>query len=262
MSVAIADAEKLARQGLKRFPDQTDWPLLLSLVLTDAGRPKEALEILGRPEAQRAPPVERLLAEGYAWRKAGDPYKALSAYTDALKLVPANKEARTAAAALLQAQGGPYGAAALAGTTAAVCRGSGRGDGAMGHGHATFDPAQRFDGTDAAIARLDRLLAALPPPPAEAAARRRLRLDRLVALRDRVRMKEVVEEGERPALRRPTAAICRGSLCRCAALPAAAGRSERRLPPCSGGKPERRPGRDANNGALWFVLRRGRARGF
>jgi biofilm PGA synthesis protein PgaA len=48
-------------------------------------------------------------------------------------------------------------------------------------------------GTDAAIARLDRLLAASPPPPA--AARRRLRLDRLVALRDRVRMEEAVQEG-------------------------------------------------------------------
>ena len=31
------------------------------------------------------------------------------------------------------------------------------------------DPARRFDGTDAALARLDQLLAALPPPPAEAA---------------------------------------------------------------------------------------------
>ena len=73
--------------------------LLLALVLTDAGRPKEALEILARPGAQRAPPVERLLAEGYAWRKAGDHFKAISVYTDALKLAPANQEARSAAAA-------------------------------------------------------------------------------------------------------------------------------------------------------------------
>jgi biofilm PGA synthesis protein PgaA len=176
------DAEKLARQGLKRFPDQTTWPLLLALVLADAGRPKEALEVLSGPEAQRAPPVERLLAEGYASRKAGDPYKALSAYTDALKLVPANEEARTSAAALLQAQGGPYGAADQA---AAMVR--------WGKDTRPSDPAHRFDGTDAAIARLDKLLAALPPPTA--AARRRLRLDRLVALRDRVRMQEAVEEG-------------------------------------------------------------------
>jgi biofilm PGA synthesis protein PgaA len=56
------------------------------------------------------------------------------------------------------------------------------------------DPARRFDGTDVAIARLDRLLAALPPSPEEATMRRRLRLDRLVALRDRVRMQEVADE--------------------------------------------------------------------
>ncbi len=189
------DAEKLARQGLKRFPDQTVWPLLLALVLTDAGRPKEALEILSQPEAQRAPPVERLLAEGYAWRKAGDAYKALSAYTDALKLVPANKEARDAAAALVQAQGGFFGAAALAGTTRPYSADQAAAMVRWGSDTRPSDPAQRFDGTDAAIARLDGLLAALPPPPAEAAARRRLRLDRLVALRDRVRMEEAASEG-------------------------------------------------------------------
>ena len=189
------DAEKLARQGLKRFPDQTVWPLLLALVLTDAGRPKEALEVLSRPEAQRAPPAERLLAEGYAWRKAGDSYKALSAYTDALKLVPANKEARDAAAALLQGQGGPFGAAALAGTTGQYAVDQAAAMVRWGTDTRPSDPAQRFDGTDAAITRLGGLLAALPPPPAEAAARRRLRLDRLVALRDRVRMEEVAKEG-------------------------------------------------------------------
>ena len=189
------DAEKLARQGLKRFPDQTVWPLLLALVLTDAGRPKEALEVLSQPEARRAPAVERLLAEGYAWRKSGDPYKALSAYTDALKLVPDNKEAGTAAAALLQAQGGPYGAAGLAGTTSPYAADQAGAMVRWGADTRPSDPARRFDGTDAAIARLDKLLAALPRPPAEAAARRRLRLDRLVALRDRVRMKEAVKEG-------------------------------------------------------------------
>ena len=41
-------------------------------------------------------------------------------------------------------------------------------DGARTRGHS--DPAHRFDGTDAAIARLDRLLAALPRRPADAAA--------------------------------------------------------------------------------------------
>jgi biofilm PGA synthesis protein PgaA len=188
------DAEKLARQGLKRFADQTVWPSLLALVLTDAGRPKEALEILSRPEAKNVPPLERHLAEGYAWRRAGDPYKAISAYTDALKLAPANEEARNAAAALLQAQGGGFGAAALAGTTAPYAADQAAAMVRWGTDTRPTDPAQRFDGTDAAIARLDKLLAERPPPPA--ALRRRLRLDRLVALRDRVRMLEVVEESQ------------------------------------------------------------------
>ena len=187
------DAEKLARQGLERFPDQTVWPLLLALVLADAGRPREAIEVLSGPEAQRAPPVERLLAEGYAWRKAGDPYKAISAYTDALKRAPANEEARSAAATLLQEQGGAFGAATLAGTTPPYAADQAAAMVRWGSDTRPSDPARRFDGTDAAIARLDRLLAAVPPPPT--AVRRRLRLDRLVALRDRVRMQEVVNEG-------------------------------------------------------------------
>ena len=185
------DAERLARQGLRRFADQTVWPLLLSLVLTDAGRPAEALKILNGPEAQRAPPLERRLAEGYAWRGAGDPFKALSAYTDALRLAPTNEEARAAAAALLQAQGGAYGAAALAGTSAPYAADEAAAMVRWGVDARPSDPARRFEGADAAIARLDQLLAA---SPADADARRRLRLDRLVAFRDRFRMLEVVAE--------------------------------------------------------------------
>ena len=191
------DAEKLARKGLERFPDQTTWPVLLALVLTDAGRPKEALDVLSRPVAQPPPPPSRAgnWPRSYTWRKAGDPYKALSAYTDVLALIPANKEARDAAAALLQAQGGPYGAAALAGTTAPYAADQAAAMVRWGADTRPSNPAQRFDGTDAAIARLDGLLAALPSRPAEAAERRRLRLDRLVALRDRVRMEEAAAEG-------------------------------------------------------------------
>ncbi|MEA2916970.1 MAG: Tetratricopeptide repeat [Bradyrhizobium sp.] len=48
------DAAQLAREGMRRFPDDTVWPLLLSLILSDGGRPAEALEILGQPAAERA----------------------------------------------------------------------------------------------------------------------------------------------------------------------------------------------------------------
>ena len=190
------EAARLAQQGLERFPKQTVWPLLLSLVLSDAGRATEALAILDQPAARRAPPVDRLLAKAYAWRRAGDPYKAIAIYLDALKLAPANKEARVEAAATLQAQGGAFGAAALAGTNAPFAADQAAAMVRWGSDTRPPDPLYRFDGTEAALARLDALLAALPPTPAEAASRRRLRLDRMVALRDRVRMQEVVAEGD------------------------------------------------------------------
>jgi biofilm PGA synthesis protein PgaA len=56
------------------------------------------------------------------------------------------------------------------------------------------EPARRFEGTDAALARIDALLAALPAD--DKALRRRLHITRMVALRDRQRMKEAVEEGD------------------------------------------------------------------
>jgi biofilm PGA synthesis protein PgaA len=84
------DAARVARQGMQRFPNDTVWPLILSLVLSDDGKASEALTILRQPAAQRAPPVERLLAEAYAWRRAGDPFKAMRVYSEAIKAAPAS----------------------------------------------------------------------------------------------------------------------------------------------------------------------------
>ena len=192
------DAARLAREGLRRFPADTVWPLLLSLVLSDAGRTAEALDVLRQPAAARAPPIERLLAEAYAWRRAGDSFKAMRLYGEAMKLAPASAGLRLEAASVLQDMGAPYGAAIVAGRVtpgiaadqaAAMVRWGAQ-------VRPTADPEHRFDGTDAALARLDALLAALPPPPADAALRRRLRLDRMVALRDRVRMQEAADEAK------------------------------------------------------------------
>jgi biofilm PGA synthesis protein PgaA len=193
-----AEAERLAREGARRFRDEPVWPLLLSLVLSDAGRSGEALALLRSPAAAGARPVERRLAEAYAHRRAGDRVAALRAYADAMALDPTNDEARREQGAILSDLGGPYGAAAIdpARSTSAAERAA-----ALVRWGAAIrgpDPARRFDGTDAALARLDGLLAATPA--SDAALRRRLRLDRLVALRDRVRMSEVVDEGD--ALRR------------------------------------------------------------
>jgi biofilm PGA synthesis protein PgaA len=191
------DAARLARQGMQRFPAEPVWPLLLSLVLSDQGNGKEALAVLRSPAVQSAPPVERLMAEAYAWRRAGDPYQAMRLYAEAARLAPDNREARQGAASVMEGLGAPFGAAKVEGhSTPTIAADEAAAMVRWGAQVRPADPARRFDGTDAAIARLDQLLAALPPPPAEAALRRRLRLDRMVALRDRVRMAEAMAEGE------------------------------------------------------------------
>lgn len=186
------EAVRLSRDGARRFSTDPAWPLLLSMVLSDAGRPGEALVVLRQPLVLRAPPVERLLAEGYAHRRAGDPFAAMKAYAEALLLAPGNAGVRGDYAAVLREMGAPYGAAMIAGTTLPI---AGEQAGAMvrwGGAIRLPEPARRFDGTDAALVRLEGLLSTLPP--GEEVLRRRLRLDRVVALRDRVRMQEAQEE--------------------------------------------------------------------
>src|SRR3954452_3593295 len=97
-----SDAARLARRGMADFPKQPVWPLLLSLVLSDARHPREALAALHRPEAEQASQVERLLAEGYAWRRAGEVQKAKDAYARVLKLADASKAARDEASKALR----------------------------------------------------------------------------------------------------------------------------------------------------------------
>ena len=203
------DAERLARQGLARFGSGPDggpvWGLLLSLVLSDAGRTDEALAVLKQPPASRAAPVERLMAEAYANRRAGNATRALALYGEAARLAPADRGLAAERAGVLDGLGAPYGAARLDGSPPrppTLAQQAGQAAAMVRWGYETRpeetpgDAARRFRGTDAALARLDQLLASLPPPPAEAALRRKIRLDRMVALRDRVRMPEAAAEGE------------------------------------------------------------------
>ena len=187
------EAQRLARDGARRFPADPVWPLSLSLVLSDAGKSTEALEALRAPVVARAPPVERLLAEAYAYRRGGDPFRALRLYTEAMRLAPANPEPRREAAGVMIELGGPYGAAMIAGTTPEIAAAQAGAMVRWGGDIRSPDSARRFEGTDAAIARLDALLAL---PSTDAALRRRLRLDRMVALRDRVRMQDAAGEGD------------------------------------------------------------------
>jgi biofilm PGA synthesis protein PgaA len=188
-----AEAERLAREGLRRFPGEPLWPVLLSLILSDAGRPQDSLAMLKTPAASRATPLERTLAEAYAWRRAGDDFAALRAYAEAARLAPGSREPRREQAGLLEAMGAPFAAAEIGGTTPSIAAGQAGSMVRWGAKIREPEPARRYVGTDAALARLDVLLAGTPLE--EKFVRRRLRLDRLVALRDRGRWKEAVEEG-------------------------------------------------------------------
>jgi len=195
------DAAELARLGMRRFPGDPVWTILLALILTDAGQPAQALTTLRLPQAKAAPPEERLLAEAYALRALGDEWGALRSYSQASLAAPGNKEARAGTAEMLRRLHGPFGAAAQIGLTPSLAADQAASIVRWGSDIPPRDPTLRFVNTDAALARLDELIgqaqAASKPDPA---LLRRLRLDRMIALRDRLRMAEVVAEAD--ALRR------------------------------------------------------------
>ena len=197
-------AARTASEGQRRFSDDPSWTVLHALVLTDMGRPTEALQLLATPEAAKAPPIELALAEAYALRQNKMPMAALRRYMDALGLDPSNRNARSEAASLLRFLGGAFGAAAIAGDDPVLKSGPEmrqmEADQAAsmvrwGSEVRESNPAKRFEGTDRAIANLDRLIMqASANGQADESLLRRLRMDRLVALRDRARMEDVVAE--------------------------------------------------------------------
>lgn len=200
------EAEKLVRSGMARFPDNAAWPVLWSLILSDTNRADQALDIIAGPNVATASLTERGLAKAYALRKAGRPLDALRTYMDVLRQDQGNRNARAEAAALLRELGGPHGAAALVDAPPPVQSGAARlalsadqaGTQVRWAGDIRpRDPARRFDDTDAALARIDQLIAeARSTPDASPDVLTHLRLDRLVALRDRVRMTEVIADSD------------------------------------------------------------------
>lgn len=197
----FAAAERSAREGLRLAPGNPTWTLLLALILADADRPAEARALLQSPAARRAPQVERLLALAYAEERAGERFTALHHYAAAARIAPRSTEARAGTARVLRSLGGPHGAAAIADAPPPLAEGADRlplgaemaaADVRFGNTVRPPEPERRFEGTDAALARLDALLAQDPP----AALRRRIRQDRVVALRDRVRMAEALAEAD------------------------------------------------------------------
>lgn len=187
-------AEALARHGMATSDDPV-WPLTLALVLADQSRRAEAMAVLSATYARPLPLQERLLAEAYAQRRGGESFAALRAYGEVLLIDPANNEALDATAAILDEQRAPYGATRLAGLT--LERWADSGAALTRWGAEVRDPTHPFAITDRALASFDALLARLAADTAgDPALVRRVRLDRMVALRDRRRMAEVIAEAD------------------------------------------------------------------
>ena len=162
------EGERLARRGLAAFPSDPDWTRLLGLIA------------------------------GEAAERSGDLYTALRYYGDGLRQLPEDQDSKKAAAQVLVRLGAPHAAASIldrpdAGLEAQQA-------GLMVRWGAQIrsrDPALRFAGTDAALARLDELISeALAAQPQDAGLVTRLRRDRLVALRDRERWKDAIAQAD------------------------------------------------------------------
>jgi biofilm PGA synthesis protein PgaA len=108
---------------------------------------------------------------------------------------PRNAEAAAESAAILAGLRGPYGAGAIVAPSASLHADQAATMVVWGEAVHPPDPAHGFDGTDAAIARLDALIAAQREAATpDSALIRRMRLDRVVAYRDRVRMADAAAE--------------------------------------------------------------------
>ena len=141
--------------------------------------------------------VPALLAEAQAALRDKRDWDALRAFGEVLRLEPDNAEARRGAADILDRNRGSHGAAALAGVPDWRAADMAAARVRWGAEVQPEDVARRFEGTDRAIADLDALLAKLKADPtADPALVRRIRLDRMVALRDRVQMAEVIAEAQ------------------------------------------------------------------
>ncbi|MBL8698077.1 MAG: poly-beta-1,6 N-acetyl-D-glucosamine export porin PgaA [Alphaproteobacteria bacterium] len=175
------------------------------LVLADANRGDVAVNRADADLTRRKRSADVLEAAAYAELRAGRPFDALSRTNAVLQIEPERRESLRRRALLLSIVGAPEQALeqALARRklfTAAEIREL-EGDAAAAMVRRgplpTESEATRFVAIDKAIARLDALIERWRGEGAEAEPNiRRARLDRLIALRDRARMRDVIAEYE------------------------------------------------------------------
>jgi biofilm PGA synthesis protein PgaA len=206
-------AESLAREAMARSPERAEPRINLALILADAGKRDEAADVIIKLRSEFPNRVDVLDAYAYvAWSRR-EYFIALVAYQRILVREPANRPAMRGKILTLARIGAPHLAGELADRNPGVLSTNEReliaADrtaheirwGAIAASDVTLG-ADRFAMTDRALAQSDAAARRALDPKAELTpAERQLSYDRLIALRDRSRMKEAVQLYEALAAR-------------------------------------------------------------
>jgi biofilm PGA synthesis protein PgaA len=202
-------------RNLGNFEDSARWYLVLlgqndrdleartglAMAYADAGRFAEARQVLGAHPDPENNLVRLSLAEGYILERQGRPLEALASYQSVLDSEPGNRSALRAMVLLLRSVLLPQEALTLAHQHPGIAS-----DEEIVHletdvaalrirfgAQSSYPATQKFVGTDNALSNLDALLARNDLAPA---VRQRLLYDRVIALTDRLRSAEAIEEFE------------------------------------------------------------------
>lgn len=195
-------AADIFRAALRQGPDRTDAIAGLSYALIDSGKAGEAVELLESRQKTMWRQVPLLEAYAEALRAQGEHTQALPVYERILVLDPGNRDAQRNRVFTVARLGAPHRALELAQTSPGLLTNEellslrvDRAAVATRWGAAADqDSPGRFAATDAALAQNEQLLKeAAASGNAASATQRRLQFDRIVLLRNRVRMQEAVD---------------------------------------------------------------------
>ena len=174
----------------------------LAMAYADAGRFAEARQVLGAHPDPEANLVRLSLTKGYILERQGKPLEALASYQRVLDSQPGNTSALRAMVLLLRSILLPQEALALARQHPGIVSNQ-----EIVHleadvaalrirfgAQSSYPATQKFIGTDNALSNLDALLVRDDLAPE---VRQRLIYDRVIALTDRLRSAEAIEEFEK-----------------------------------------------------------------
>jgi len=197
------DALNLYREAAAHSPGNPTLRADEALTLTDMGRAEDALRLTITTLNTNPRSIDLLLAAGYAEMARHQPVDALRYEDEVLRLAPENKDALRERVYAIDEMGASHVALGLARQHPALFSDADlrRLEGNDAAELVRFGPIEaasevnRFAATDEAIRHLDRLIARWSTlGDAAKSDILRAHFDRVVALHDRVRMKEVVAE--------------------------------------------------------------------